>query len=52
MFLCFQGQGTTEHVIEASSASEMKSWLTELQGCISPVRPPDTDFVDDLSPSV
>ena len=55
-FVCFvcllQGQGTTEHVIEAPSAAEMKGWLQELQYCITPLQPPDGDLEVDLSPAV
>ncbi|XP_045173945.2 SH2B adapter protein 1-like [Mercenaria mercenaria] len=46
-----KGQGTTEYVIEATSHSEMMSWLMELKVCISPEPPRDIGEADDLGPS-
>lgn len=46
-----KGQGTTEYVIEATSLSEMRSWLTVLKTCISPERPAEAAESEDLSPS-
>lgn len=46
----FKGQGTTEYVIEATSLTEMLSWLNELKVCISP-EPIDTIEADEVTPA-